>query len=326
MNQHNPYLSVILPVYNEADNLNALHRSLCRELQAVGCSYEIIYCDDGSDDGSTGVLKELARSDPNVRILILRRNYGQTAAISAGVDHARGEIMILLDADLQNDPADIPRLLQKIDEGYDIVSGWRRRRSDPWISKKLPSRIANKFISWITGVPIHDQGCTLKAYRSEIMHDISLYGEMHRFISILGYWNGAKVAEVEVRHHPRQSGKSKYSLIRIFKVLLDIPLLVLLGNYITRPMHFFGIAGIGFHFAAVLCALRVAKDMWEGEQASENGFLILSVFFFLVGVMTFMMGLLAELTIRVYHESQQKKTYLIRESINPAPPRTDQNE
>lgn len=315
-----PYLSIVLPVFNEVDSLRLLHEALSRELQAMKFSYEIIYCDDGSTDGSTDVLREFAASDPHIRVLILRRNFGQTAAISAGVDQSRGAIIVLLDADFQNDPADIARLLQKIDEGFDIVSGWRRRRQDPWFSKKFPSRIANWLISRTTGVRLHDHGCTLKAYRSEILKDVALYGEMHRFISILGHWAGANVTEVEVQHHPRKTGKSKYSLLRIYKVLLDLPLLILLGNYLTRPLHFFGIVGIGFNGVAALCALRVAKDLMEGDQASENGFLILSVFFFLVGIITFMMGLLAELTIRVYHESQQKKTYVIREILNPTPP------
>lgn len=314
-----PYLSVILPVYNEAGSLRSLHEALLCELTALGFDFEVIYCDDGSRDGSSDILREFAAADPRIRVLILRRNFGQTAAISAGVDCAHGKIIFLLDADFQNDPADIPTLLRKIEEGYDIVSGWRRNRQDPWFSKKLPSRIANWLISRTTGVRLHDHGCTLKAYRSEILKDVSLYGEMHRFIPILGSWAGAKVAEVEVQHHPRKTGKSKYSLMRIYKVILDIPLLVLLGNYLTRPLHFFGAAGILFNAAAVLCALRVAKDMMEGDQASENGFLILAVFFFLVGFLTFMMGLLAELMIRVYHESQQKKTYAIREILNPPP-------
>lgn len=319
-----PYLSVILPVYNEAESLRPLHDALCRELSALPSTFELIYCDDGSTDGSDEILREFARNDPRVRAVILRRNFGQTAAISAGVDCARGEIIILLDADFQNDPADIPKLIQKIEEGYDIVSGWRRHRNDPWFSKKLPSRFANRLISWVTGVHLHDHGCTLKAYRSEILKDVSLYGEMHRFISILGHWTGARVTEVEVRHHPRKAGHSKYSLLRIYKVLLDLPLLVLLGNYLTRPMHFFGMAGIGLNGVAVLCALRVAKDLWEGDQASDNGFLILSVFFFLAGMLILMMGLLAELLIRVYHESQQKKTYVIREIVETLSPKSNE--
>ncbi len=316
-----PDLSIILPVYNEAESLRPLHDALCKVVSALPSTCELIYCDDGSTDGSDEILREFARNDPRVRVVILRRNFGQTAAISAGVDCAQGKIIILLDADFQNDPADIPKLIQKIEEGYDIVSGWRRHRNDPWFSKKLPSRFANRLISWVTGVHLHDHGCTLKAYRSEILKDVSLYGEMHRFISILGHWTGARVTEVEVRHHPRKAGRSKYSLLRIYKVLLDLPLLVLLGNYLTRPMHFFGMAGIALNGAAVLCALRVAKDLWEGDQASENGFLILSVFFFLAGMLTFMMGLLAELLIRVYHESQQKKTYVIREIVEPPSPK-----
>jgi len=313
----NIYLSVVLPVYNEVESLSVLHEALCKELQATGLSYEILYCDDGSQDGSADVLREFAGRDSQVRVVLLKRNFGQTAAITAGVDQARGEIIVLMDADYQNDPADIRKLLEKLDEGYDIVSGWRRRRKDPLFTKKIPSRMANWLISKITGVKIHDHGCTLKAYRSEILKHVSLYGEMHRFISILGHWAGATVAEIEVNHYPRRCGKSKYSLGRIFKVLLDLPVLVLLGNYLTRPMHFFGMVGIGFNALGFLCALQVAKDYFiDGEQASENGFLILTVFFSLVGIMIIMIGLLAELLTRIYYESQGKKTYVIQENLN----------
>ncbi|MFB3784750.1 MAG: glycosyltransferase family 2 protein [bacterium] len=315
-----PQLSVIIPVYNEEDNLLPLQADLRPALEATGLSYEIIYCDDGSRDGSPRVLEDIARNHPGIQALMLRRNFGQTAAIAAGIDHARGNVLILMDADLQNDPRDIPKLLKKLDEGYDIVSGWRKNRKDPFLSKRLPSRIANWIISWITGVHLHDHGCTLKAYRREVLDRVSLYGEMHRFLTVLGHWMGARIAEVEVTHHPRLRGKSKYSLNRIIKVLLDLPLLVLLGNFLTRPSHFFGGIGMLFHLAAAVCALDVAYEkFFEGDKASNNPFLLLAVFFALVGIQIIMIGLLAEMMTRVYHESQRKKTYVIREIIHSKP-------
>jgi len=318
---NHPALSVILPVYNEAENLRSLHESVSAVMEQVGRSHEIIYCDDGSTDGSTDILRALAVENPQVKLLLLRRNFGQTAALVAGLDHARGDILILLDSDLQNDPRDIPKLLELIDQGYDIVSGWRRRRQDPFLTKVLPSKIANRLISWITGVHLHDHGCTLKAYRREILRGVSLYGEMHRFISIYGHWMGAKVGEVEVLHHPRRSGKSKYSLSRTFKVLLDLPVLVLMGSYLTRPIHFFGSIGILSCFAGMLCAAQVLykKIIEPTDKAHNNPLLLLAVFFALVGIQIIMIGLLAELLTRVYHESRKKKIYVLRETVNCLP-------
>lgn len=212
MSERPVYLSVILPVCNEAENLRPLHASLQSVFDRMGRSCEMIFCDDGSRDDSRTIIRQLAESDERVKAVFLRRNFGQTAAISAGVDHALGEIIVIMDADLQNDPEDIPALLAKLEEGFDIVSGWRRHRNDPWLSKVLPSRVANWVISGLTGVRLHDHGCTLKAYRREILREVSLYGEMHRFISIYGHWIGARVGEVEVRHHPRQRGRSKYTI------------------------------------------------------------------------------------------------------------------
>ncbi|RJP18219.1 MAG: glycosyltransferase [Candidatus Omnitrophota bacterium] len=313
-----PEISVVLPVYNEAENLQSLHDNLCGVLNGLGRWYEIIYCDDGSTDGSPAKLRELASGNPAVRVLLLRRNFGQTAAIRAGVDHARGDIVVLMDADLQNDPADIPNLLERLDEGYDIVSGWRRKRQDPFFTKVLPSKIANWLISRISGVKLHDHGCTLKAYRRDVLSGISLYGEMHRFISIYGHWIGARVGEVEVRHHPRQGGKSKYSLSKSMKVFLDIPVLVLLGRFLTRPVHFFGAIGMGFNFAGLICAFFVLYEKLTevDAKAHRNPLLLLAIFFSLVGIQIIMIGLLAELMTRVYHESQNKKIYVVRERIN----------
>ncbi len=310
-----PDISVVLPVFNEADNLRPLHEDLTRVIERLGVSCEIVYCDDGSTDGSQDTLREFA-AKPNVRAVLLKRNFGQTAALAAGIDNARGGTIILMDADRQNDPEDIPRLLAKLDEGHDIVCGWRRKRKDPLFTKRIPSMAANQLIAWITGVRIHDNGCTLKAFKREVLDHISLYGEMHRFITVLGHWTGAKVAEVEVTHHPRRSGISKYSLNRFFKVMLDLPVLVLLGNYITKPMHFFGAVGIAFNAVAFGCVGEVLYEkFFQGDDVSGNPFLLLAVFFALVGIQILMIGLLAEILIRVYHESQQKKTYVIQETL-----------
>lgn len=328
MNQSAVSISVVLPVYNEIENLDALHQSLEPVLKSLGRPYEILYCDDGSTDGSDGKIRAFAEASPRVKGIFFKRNFGQTAAINAGVDHARGGIVVLMDADRQNDPADIPKLLEKLDEGYDIVSGWRKDRKDPWLSKKLPSKAANWIIARVTGVDIHDSGCTLKAYRREVLGGVSLYGEMHRFIPVYGHWTGAKVGEVEVTHHPRLKGKSKYSLTRTFKVLLDLPLLVLLGNYITRPVHFFGSIGILFGALSAVSGLMLAVKKitdWN-EKIHRNPLLLIAIFFFLAAIQMVMIGLLAELLTRIYHEGQGKKIYTIRETVNfgePSPGRPE---
>lgn len=313
-------LSVIIPVYNESENLRLLYDWLTQSLQELARSYQIVFCDDGSQDGSSQLLEAIAAEDPRVTVVLLRRNFGQTAAITAGIDHAVGDIIVLMDADLQNDPGDITKLLAKIEEGYDVVSGWRRDRNDPFWTKVLPSRFANGLISWLTGVKLHDHGCTLKAYRREIINEFSLYGEMHRFIPLYGHWQGAQVAEVEVRHHPRKHGRSKYSIAKTFKVLLDLPVLVLLGSYLTRPVHFFGGIGLFSWLVGIFCITMVA---WEkitepAAKAHRNPFLLLGVFFFLAGLQILMIGLLAEMMTRVYHESLDKKTYTVRNVINQA--------
>lgn len=318
MSERPVYLSVILPVCNEAENLRPLHASLQSVFDRMGRSCEMIFCDDGSRDDSRTIIRQLAESDERVKAVFLRRNFGQTAAISAGVDHALGEIIVIMDADLQNDPEDIPALLAKLEEGFDIVSGWRRHRNDPWLSKVLPSRVANWVISGLTGVRLHDHGCTLKAYRREILREVSLYGEMHRFISIYGHWIGARVGEVEVRHHPRQRGRSKYTIAKTFKVLLDLPVLILLGSYLTRPIHFFGGVGLLSGLLGLYCVVMVAWDKIVNPlaKAHRNPLLLLAVFFALTGILMMMIGLLAELLTRVYHESQRKKTYAVKERLN----------
>ncbi len=318
MNPPSPELSVVLPVYDEAENLKPLHEALVKALDECGKSYEILYADDGSEDGSFEVLKDIAKQNPLVKVIRLRRNFGQTPALNAGIDHARGKIVIFLDADMQNDPADIPKLLKKLDEGYDIVSGWRKPRRDPFLTKVLPSRIANFFISWLTGVKLHDHGCTLKAFRMDVLQDISLYGEMHRFISIIGHWSGAKVGEVVVTHHPRTRGRTKYSLAKTVKVLLDLPVLVLLGTFLTRPIHFFGSIGMISNLIGLVGILKVAYEKFMDPlyKAHRDPILLIAIFFILAGIQVIMIGLLAELITRVYHESLQKKTYVVKELVN----------
>src|ERR671912_1490179 len=250
-----PEISLFLPVLNEEPNLRPLHLKIDESLAALGRTAEIIYVDDGSTDGSLEVLRELARRDPRVRVVALRRNYGQTAAMAAGIDAAKGKVLIPMDADLQNDPADITRLLQKLDEGYDVVSGWRKNRKDKMVTRKVPSMIANRLISWIGGVPLHDYGCSLKAYRRESLQDVRLYGEMHRFIPIYASWAGARVTEIPVEHHARTMGKSKYGLSRTIKVIFDLMTIKFMASYQTKPIYIFGSFGMLSFFVAIIAAI-----------------------------------------------------------------------
>jgi glycosyltransferase involved in cell wall biosynthesis len=308
-----PYVSVVVPVYNEADNVVDLHRELSRSLEHVGRPYEVLLVDDGSGDGTPERLVEIEARDPHVRVLRLRRNFGQTAAFSAGFDHARGEVVVTSDGDLQNDPADIPALLEKLETGYDIVCGWRRRRQDP-LSKRVPSWFANRLISWATGVHLHDYGCSLKAIRAEVVKHLRLYGEMHRFIPAVASWMGVRLAEVEVNHRPRRRGRSKYGLGRMFRVLLDLFTVKFLLAYGTRPAHLFGMfglafGGLGFGILAYLGYIRLFADtaIW-GRPV-----LLLGMLLFMTGVILVCVGLLAELLVRIYHESQGKPIYMVKE-------------
>src|SRR6266536_1628229 len=251
----NPELSVFLPGYNEEPNLTPLHAKLDEALKALGRTAEIIYVDDGSTDGSLKVLRELAQLDNRVRVVALRRNYGQTAAMAAGIDAACGEVLIPMDADMQNDPADITRLLEKLDEGYDVVSGWRKNRQDKLITRKIPSQVANRIISWIGGVPLHDYGCSLKAYRRDSLEDVRLYGEMHRFIPIYASWAGARVAEIPVEHHARNMGKSKYGLSRTLKVVFDLMTIKFMASYQTKPIYVFGMFGMAAMTLSVVAGI-----------------------------------------------------------------------
>jgi glycosyltransferase involved in cell wall biosynthesis len=309
-------VSVVVPVHDEAENVEPLYRSLAESLDDLGRTYEIIVVDDGSRDDTYSRLRRLADADVRLRLVRLRRNFGQTAAMAAGFDHARGDVVVPMDGDLQNDPADIQRLLEKLDEGYDVVSGWRQDRQDT-ASRRFPSRIANWLIGRVTGVRLHDYGCTLKAYRADVARETRLYGEMHRFMPALAYQSGARIAEVPVRHHARKFGRSKYGLRRTMKVLLDLLTVKFLSGYATKPSYVFGGSG------AVLCFLGTIAAAWTAYERFVNGVyaykqpsLLVAVFLFSIGVNLILMGLLAELIIRTYHESQAKPTYSVRELRN----------
>ncbi|MGI8997095.1 MAG: glycosyltransferase family 2 protein [Pyrinomonadaceae bacterium] len=311
-----PEISVFLPVFNEEPNLPPLHQKLNAALMQLGRTAEIIYVDDGSSDGSLHVLREIAASDERVRVVALRRNYGQTAAMSAGIDAARGRVLIPMDADMQNDPADIGRLLNKLDEGYDVVSGWRKDRQDKALTRKLPSMIANRLISWIGGVPLHDYGCSLKAYRRDVLSDVRLYGEMHRFIPIYASWAGARVTEMPVEHHARTMGKSKYGLSRTLKVVFDMVTIKFMASYHTKPIYVFGSFGLcAFAVSFLAGLLAVYWKLIGRADFVQTPLPILAIVMFAVGVQFFLMGLLAEMLVRTYHESQAKPIYAVREKI-----------
>jgi glycosyltransferase involved in cell wall biosynthesis len=310
-----PHLSVVVPLLDEEDNLPALYEQIKRALDGR-YEYEIVFVDDGSKDGSFRILKDLHASDPRIRVIRFRRNFGQTAALSAGFAHARGEVIVALDADLQNDPADIPMLVAKLDEGCDVVSGWRKKRHDKALTRRLPSRVANWLISWITDVKLHDYGCTLKAYRREILAETRLYGEMHRFIPALASWSGAQVTECVVNHRPRTAGKAKYGLGRTLKVVLDLMTVKFLGSFSTKPIYIFGGLGILTACAGFLSGLAVLYQKFFSDFAmNRNPLLILTAVLIITTVQFILMGLLAELLVRTYHESQNRPTYVIKEVL-----------
>ena len=314
-----PEISVFLPVYNEEPNLRPLHVKLNDALKTLGRTSEVIYVDDGSTDGSLNVLRDLARVDKRVRVIALRRNYGQTAAMAAGIDAATGEVLIPMDADMQNDPADIARLLDKLDEGYDVVSGWRKNRQDKVVTRKIPSMMANRLISWIGGVPLHDYGCSLKAYRRESLEDVRLYGEMHRFIPIYAAWAGARVTEIPVQHHARTMGKSKYGLSRTIKVVFDLITIKFMASYQTKPLYLFGWAGLltfAVSFFSTLLAFSMKYLSWPHHaDFIQTPLPVVAMVTLVLGVQLFLMGLLAEMMVRTYHESQAKSIYAVRERI-----------
>jgi glycosyltransferase involved in cell wall biosynthesis len=310
-------LSVVIPAYNEEENVPILYEKLKKVLDSLGEDYEIIFVDDGSTDGTYQRLKQLAEKDNRLKVIRFKRNYGQTAAMSAGFEHAKGDVIITLDADLQNDPEDIPLLLEKLEEGYHVVSGWRKDRKDPFLSRRLPSMIANWLISKITGVHLHDYGCTLKAYRAEVVKDLELFGDMHRFLPALTKRRGAKITEVVVRHHPRMFGKSKYGIGRTIRVLLDIMLVKFLNEYINKPLYMFGsvgflLLGLGLFSLFYLIFLKLFLE----EPIGRRPLLILSVLLILAGIQLISTGLLAELLIRIYYRTKDTKPYVIQEKIN----------
>jgi glycosyltransferase involved in cell wall biosynthesis len=310
-------ISVIIPVYNEQDNLESIYQQTIDALQGR-YSFEIIFIDDGSSDNSCKVLEQIYNKDNRVKVIMFRRNFGQTAAMSAGFHNAKGNVMIPLDADGQNDPADIPALMDKLNQGYDIVSGWRKDRKDKTITRKIPSIIANKLICKMTGVNLHDFGCSLKAYRREVMETTKLYGEMHRFIPAIANWSGAKITEMVVNHRPRTTGKAKYGLERIIKVLLDLMTVKFLGSYATKPIYIFGGLGIFSGIASFICGLVVLYMKFISSQhlgMNRNPLLLLSAILFIAFFQLILMGLLAEMIVRTYHESQNRPTYTVRKFL-----------
>ena len=312
-----PDLSLIVPVYNEEENLPILMEAICLSLQPLNREWEVIFVDDGSTDRGLDVLTRLVEQDPeHVRVLVFRRNFGQTAAITAGLDKACGDTIVLLDADMQNDPADIPILLAKLDEGYDLVSGWRKDRKDNRLTRTIPSNMANGLISRVTGVHLHDYGCTLKAYRRESLEGFRLYGEMHRFIPVFAHSIGARITELPVRHHPRKFGKAKYGLERTIKVVLDLFTVKFLLDYSHKPMRIFGGAGVLLMFGSgILLSYLFIRKVFEGISILGSPLFQLGVMFFILGFQSILMGLIAELLARTYHESQKKPTYTIRKIL-----------
>lgn len=314
-------ISVVIPIYNERENIPELHRRLLEALSGLGKDFEVIFADDGSRDGSCELLKDICRQDLRFKLISFRRNFGQTAAIEAGFRHAAGDVVIPMDADLQNDPADISKLLAVLDEGYDVAKGWRHKRQDAFFSRKLPSRIANWIISHVTGVRLHDYGCTLSAYRREIVSEIRLYGEMHRFIPAYAAWAGGRIKEIPVDHHPRTMGKTKYGISRTLRVVLDLLTVRFLVAYSSKPNYLFGKWGLLAIAAAVLSfGWSVTKKLIWGAPVFTDPFFYATIFLGLAGLQILLIGLLAELNVRTYYESQGKTPYVIREKQNlPSP-------
>jgi len=316
-NNVRPKVSIVVPVYDEAENIGKLIARTKEILQGRKITFEFLAVDDGSQDNSADILREEAKLDSRIKVIRFKKNFGQTAAIAAGFRFAKGEIIIPMDADLQNDPADIPRLLEKLNEGYDVVSGWRKHRQDPFWTRKLPSAVANWLISVVTRVKLHDYGCTLKAYRREVIENVKLYGEMHRFIPAYAAMEGAKIAEIEVSHHARETGRSKYGLFRTFRVLLVLLTVKMMTSYATKPIYMFGGLGIGLSLVGVIIGIVVLIQKYAyGIWVHRNPLLLLAVFIFLLGTVLLMMGLLGEIVIRVYFESSGKEPFRIESTLN----------
>jgi glycosyltransferase involved in cell wall biosynthesis len=312
-----PYLSIILPVKNEEDNIELQYENIIQNVNPLKLNYEIIFVDDGSNDSSPEIIKGIAKNDRKVKLVQFRKNFGQTAAMAAGIDVSKGEIIVFMDSDLQNDAQDIGNLISKIEEGYDVVSGWRKERKDKLFSRKIPSKIANLLISRISGVKLHDLGCSLKAYRGDVLRQVKLYGEMHRFIPIYASWVGARITEIPVIHHPRRFGTSKYGIIRTVKVLLDLITVKFLGSYSTKPIYIFG--GIGLLlalFSFISGTAVISMKIFLNHNMIRNPLLLLTIMLIILSVMFILLGILAEILIRIYHESQEKTPYIIKEMIN----------
>lgn len=306
-------VSIVIPLFNELDNIGELYTRLAAMIESLGKTCEILMIDDGSTDGTFDMIKGIQSKDNQVWVIQLRRNFGQAAAFSAGFDLAHGDVIVTIDGDLQNDPEDIPQLLKKLDEGYDIVSGWRVNRRDQFLTRRLPSKAANLLISWVTGLKLHDYGCSLKAYRQEVVKNIKLYGELHRFIPAIASWMGIRVAEIPVAHNPRSHGRSNYGLGRALRVILDLITVKFLLNYATRPLQVFGTAGlisflIGLGISIYLTIIR----LFFAQPLSERPLLLLGILLIILGVQLVLMGLLGELIVRTYHESQDKSIYVVR--------------
>ncbi len=314
-------VSVVVPVYNEFDNIPRLYERLNEILPALGREYEVLFIDDGSHDGSVEALQAVAAADPRVKVVRFRRNYGQTAAMQAGLQMASGDVIVTMDGDLQNDPSDIGMMLDKIDEGYDLVHGWRKQRQDAFLNRRLPSMIANWIISKTTRFPIHDLGCTLKAIRREIAQDLELYGEMHRFIPILAHWRGARCVEVVTKHHPRQFGQTKYGISRTLRVILDLITVKYMLDYFASPMKLFGMLGFGCGLLSLLAGLAVILMKWAaGVDMTGNPLLLLAVFSMMICVQFLSLGLLGEVSARIYFGRQGRQHFTVRERLNFEPP------
>jgi glycosyltransferase involved in cell wall biosynthesis len=305
------FVSIVAPLYNEEENIEPLYEALKSVMDAEAKDYELLFVDDGSTDRTLQLLEQLAQVDPKVKVLSFRRNFGQTAAFAAGFDHAKGDVIITIDADLQNDPKDIPKLLSLIGE-YDIVSGWRRNRKDPFIRRRLPSMIANWLISRVTGVKLHDYGCSLKAYKADVVRNINLYGEMHRFIPAVASWYGIKLAEVEVTHYPRRYGSSRYGISRTIRVILDLITVKFLQSFSTRPLQAFGPIGLLCGLAGFAISIYLTVLKLSGQSIGSRPLLLLGVLLIIVGIQLIGMGLIGEMLVRVYHESQKKPIYVLR--------------
>ncbi|MCL2026789.1 MAG: glycosyltransferase family 2 protein [Leptospirales bacterium] len=313
----NPDVSLILPVYNEEENLDLQYNKIKQAFAKLKYSFEIIFVDDGSTDSSPSILKKIAAGDKQVKLILFRRNFGQTPAMAAGIEYSTGKTILFMDSDLQNDPEDIGRLVNKIEEGYDVVSGWRVNRKDSLFVRKIPSMMANWLISKISGIKLHDLGCSLKAYRGDVLRRVNLYGEMHRFIPIHVSWVGASITEVPVNHNPRIYGRSKYGLRRVFKVLLDLVTVKFLGSYSTKPIYMFGGLGLILIFLGIASGVAVIVMKYTiGMNMTGNPFLSLTILFVIMGSLFIQMGVLAEILMRIYHESRRKHPYHIGETIN----------